>query len=192
MIYRHGVDLVYRYTGGRPQAPELPPDTSWAYITEELIERYFGDQPRRRRWYRGYLRQGCIGIVLYNPSGWMGVGWFTTPQVKGPYHLPEGMQKLPVYWFFEDLVRPAYRGRRLHGLLVSLRFWLAYERHEKATPPEIFSDVEVSNVRSRRTYLSSGFVPAGVVDSRSFTIPRFRSFVVGQWKAEVAHPAFEI
>jgi RimJ/RimL family protein N-acetyltransferase len=101
-------------------------------------------------------------VILYDEMNWISYGWVRPPKTKSPPHLPYWIGKTDDYWLYTIHTNIKYRRMGYSKYLKKIRIRLIHE-YEGNQKVNIYADTVVSNIASRRSMLSSGFIPAGIL-----------------------------
>lgn len=180
--------LVYEFSAGAPNAPQLPPGYRFDLVKSDNIDLYFGDPQTdgwRRRQYPRLLDDGCLGLLVCTDTDWAAVQWIATPTSHGPPHLPRRVTR-GHYWCFNEHTRTPHR--RL-GLWRALKDHGVRQVRQTAAQDSIpiFSDTFRENNASRQAHLSYGFSAAGVVRTYAIAIPGVAAPRWGTWNRTATH-----
>lgn len=182
------VNCVFRYFGGLPEAPQLPPGLSWDYASADLIERMF-NKGFRKRVLKGLLLRGVMGIIIHDGRQWVAHGFVSPPGITQPQHLPQKMVK-DFWWFFFMHTRTAYRHRGLQKCCISLRLLLVDKY--KGQLEAAMVDTDINNVPAKKGIRSSGFKPNGIVTTLYLLLPKIGPRVIWwSWDKDRKHPAMD-
>ena len=153
--------------------------------TREKIAQIFKED-RLSKTFCQFWAKGFQGIAWCNGSSWISYAWMSLPETYGPPHLPQDIQRLPVYWIFYCRTKEEYRGRGFFRASICLFCDRARERDPKA---EVYIDTEPDNLPSRKAIQAVGFVPAGMISTWSLRFPKLGSFIIKwQWDRRAHHP----
>lgn len=189
-ILQKRTNLIYELVGPSPQVLDLPAGYSWTRIDRAALDRFIthaGD-PRRSARYTDYLEAGCVGFLVFADQEWAAAAWLAPASVMTqPSHLPPSIRG-SAPWLFEDHTRATHRGRGLHRFLIAKRVQYATTHYDPVSCVAA-TDINPGNLPSRRSYLSSGFSPAGRYTALTLSIPlTSTTFVTGWHQRRYTHP----
>ncbi len=186
--------LVYRFSEYR-QRPFSEEGIQWKILERRDLKRFFRKEFLVRISCNASFAKKHVCILIFNQSEWIAYGWIRTPGTKAPPHLPYWVGRLPVYWLYTARTKEKYQNRGYNKLLKNLR--IDYIRAlETAKEPEIYCDTVENNIPSRRSTLSSGFVPEGILTRRYFKFLKYVNyllyrnrwgFIWGEWYKDRQH-----
>ncbi|MFP9062093.1 hypothetical protein ACLI4R_16445 [Natrialbaceae archaeon A-chndr2] len=178
------LSYVYRYKGGKPAVAIPDKQCSLESITPQLIDRVIQDEQLENR-FLSLLEDGHQGLIATDSDQWIAYGWTHTPSSTAvPYHLPEWMLEMDLYWMFYARTKENYRGRGWHKYLLSQRVSRILETVPDA---DIFTDTVYENP-SRFSMISVGFEPDGALRIYRAGHPAIGVKRYGRWDPLVDHP----
>jgi len=187
-MFRFNECLVYHYVETIPENSIFYNNSvQWRFVDSKDIDVFFSTKPLLKKTFLNFLRQGFIGIVLFQENNWATYCWMTTPSTKQPPHLPAWVRHLNAYWLFYSHTHEEYRGRGFYKLALQLLIKDACER-EIGGLPKIYADTDAQNIPPRHTLLSLGFQPSGILNCYKFGIPKLLTVTWGKWHKEREHP----
>lgn len=155
-------------------------------VTETSLDLWFHDDNDRKKEFRKFLSKGCLGVVRAEEGRWISYAWMSPPASRvGPEQIPFRLRS-QYYWIYYCRTREEYQGRGLYkeSLKALVRDALGHGSCRR-----IMIDTEPSNIASRRAILSVGFIPQGVLYTKTLVLPWLkRRWVWGDWEVRKQHP----
>jgi RimJ/RimL family protein N-acetyltransferase len=187
--------LVYRFQG-YGSLVRYEKDVQWKILQREDLKRFFPDNFLIRRSCLESFRKEHWCVILFNDAEWISYGWVRPPYATAPPHLPYWIGKTKDYWLHTIHTNEKYRRMGYSKYLKKIRIDLIREQ-EKSEGVNIYADTVALNIASRRSMLSSGFVPEGIIvryyikslKYLNYVLYRNRwGFVWGDWERNREHP----
>lgn len=175
------------FENGQVVAPDPTPNVSeWIDADHQSVNSLFADYPIHRKIFSRFLDDSFIGLFLVHRDHWISYGWSSQPGQKQPPHLPPWVSHLSAYWVFYCHTKEEFRGRGFYKQLLARMVDKA--RHCEPNPT-VYVDAFTANTASRRSIVSAGFNPAGVLTTYKFWVPRIAQIAVaGSWRRQQQHP----
>lgn len=179
------LDLVFQLSNDlRKDASELAPPFNWVAASPNNIIQHFNEEPLKTTFLQ-FLKKDFYGVLILENSNWVAYGWMSCPSTLGPIHLSSQIQRLNVFWIFYCHTKESFRGQGLYKRILKLLIQQAFRESKEA---EIYIDTQGNNIAARKAIVSVGFEPKGIINTYKLGIPKLKSWNVGKWNTEVAHP----
>lgn len=188
MLMREKHLLVYELSKPCNMTADFSNGVKWLPVTEQAICSFFLKDVRRKTAFLQFLRNGHYGVILYVGNEWVNHLWMSLPNTFGPPHLPNSIKREPVYWLFYGHTREEFRGQGYQKLALRL---LTEKALNKDAQAKIYGDTRADNIASRKSFISVGFEPKGVINTHELRIPRIKSWVWGSWDMDEEHPGLD-
>lgn len=177
--------LVFQDGHGVSAPPASSGSGEWITANRANVNSLFVKNPSLLKAFSHFLEARFIGLILVYDGEWISYGWSSQPGHHPP-HVPPWVNDLSAYWIFYCHTKEEFRGRGLYKQLLRRMVAIAYENESH---PAIYVDALPINIASRRSIVSSGFNPAGVLTTYKFWLPRIAHIAVaGSWHRDQAHP----
>jgi hypothetical protein len=164
LLYQIGTkrySLVYRFNSD-DALENVDKHVQWKILERTDLKTFFPDNYLIRRSCIESFKKKHWCVILYDEMNWISYGWVRPPKTKSPPHLPYWVGKTDDYWLYTIHTNIKYRRMGYSKYLKKIRIRLIHE-YEGDQKVNIYADTVVSNIASRRSMLSSGFLPAGVL-----------------------------
>jgi hypothetical protein len=188
--------LVYRFET-YVILSDLSKGVSWKFLQRDDLKVFFPDNYLIRRSCIESFKKNHWCVILYNDTDWISYGWVRPPFTSAPPHLPYWVGKTGDYWLYTIHTNIKYRRMGYSKYLKKLRSDIIREREQRIDGLNIYTDTVEGNTASRRSMLSSGFVPDGIITRYyikqikyiNYLLYRNRwGFVWGDWDRSREHP----
>jgi RimJ/RimL family protein N-acetyltransferase len=164
LIFRIGTkrdSLVYRFSSD-DALMNVDKHVQWKILERIDLKTFFPDNYLIRRSCIESFKKKHWCVILYDEVNWISYGWVRPPKTKAPPHLPYWVGATDDYWLYTIHTNTKYRKMGYSKFLKKIRINLIHE-YEGKQEVNIYADTVVTNIASRRSMLSSGFLPAGIL-----------------------------
>lgn len=166
---RKRTNVIYRFSGNMPYPPNLPPGLYWEPASEALLDLVMSDDHSRCEALKGLLAQGAQGIIIHDGERWAAHGFISPPGISLPHHIPKRIVSEP-WWLFYMHTSKEWRRRGLQKACIKLK--LRFINQLAGRIDMVMTDTGEDNMPSRKGFITTGFVPAGVVRSLELHVPK--------------------
>ena len=195
MIATARESLVYRFQSGE-LLKSVDKDVQWKILERKDLRIFSPNSFLIRRSCIESFRKKHWCVILYNDVDWIAYGWVRPPFTAAPPHLPCWFRNREEYWLYTAHTNNKYRRMGYNKYLKKIRIDLIRE-NKNAKRISIYTDTVAVNIPSRRSMLSSGFEPEGIITRYyikelkylNYLLYRNRwGFVWGTWNKLREHP----